>query len=711
MLSFSPLAVPLQTFAPPMVILDYRQTGVSDNYAEDIQLDLSLDENFLNFKFSVLELSETDEYQYNSTDFWFKYILEGYDQDTAMTGMDLTAQYRNLRPGRYKFWVARSLSPEHWDQDVPSISLKIRVHTPWYRSGLALGLYAAFLVLLIIVITAYRTTKLKKDKLRLEKEVARRTEELSEKNAQILEMERLKTQFFTDVSHEIRTPLTLISGPMEQLFNQEYRDPRIMRWLSLIRRNSQRLVHLVNQILDISRLDAGYMKLVIQESDVFTHTRLLAEEYLSLAESKDIKYVIDIPNKTLLSWYDREKLEKVITNLLSNAFKFTSAGGTVSCRLKIFNGAPELGNPWIRLLVADTGSGIPEQAKEKIFDRFYRGEENASRFSEGTGIGLAITKELVKIMHGEILMRSKIGEGSIFMVTFPTGYDHLKPEEYILKEPENLQDSETPLLAQGGLLPLEKQLENGDISILVIEDNKDLQSFLLENLATEFSVKGACNGEQGYTMAKTNLPDLVITDVMMPGEVDGMELCRRLKNNDATSHIPVIILTARATGKDKITGLKHGADDYIVKPFSIEELHVRIRNLLKQRERLRKKYSSMIGVDWEEIPVTTLDEKFLKKIMKIISENITDFNFNVSTLQEKMSMSREHIFRKLKALTGESPSSMIRIMRLKAAVSLLENGNTNIARVALQVGFSNPSYFSQCFKAQFGKSPSEFVLS
>lgn len=706
MLSFSPLAVPQYTFAPPVVILDYRQTGSTEN----IKLDLAHDENFLNFKFSPLELVRTNDYQYIGSAYWFKYFLEGWDLDTSITGMDMTAQYRNLRPGRYTFWAARSSSRDRWDQDAAAMSFAIRIQPPWYRSLLAIISAVALILLLTLTIIQVRTFRLRKAKKDLEKEVARRTEELKEKNTQILEMEGLKTRFFIDVSHEIRTPLSLISGPLEQLTNQEFRDPRIIRWLSLIRHNSQRLVQLVNQLLDISRLDAGYMKLIIEESDPCAHIKLLAEGYLSLAESKDIEYIIHIPDINISACYDKEKLVKVITNLLSNAFKFTSAGGTVTFRLKVYDGCSTEDDPKIRLLVADTGTGIPREMKDKIFERFFRGEEEPSHFTDGSGIGLALTRELVKIMHGEIRFRSRVGVGTVFMVTIPTGSSHLQAGEYIMKEQDDraYTDSSLPEKQKPGIV--NSHLKKSNISILVVEDNKDLQAFLLENLAAEFNVRGAYDGEQGYRMATSELPDLIITDVMMPGQLDGMELCRKIKTSEQTSHIPVVILTAKSTGRDKITGFEHGADDYIIKPFSIDELLVRTRNLLMQRERLRKKYSNMIGMDWEEIQVTTLDEKFLKKILEAISENLSDFNFNVSTLQEKMSMSREHIFRKLKALTGESPSSLIRVMRLKAAAALLESGNENITQVAMQVGFSNPSYFSHCFKAQYGQSPSAFIL-
>ena len=706
MLSFRPEAVPIQTFAPPMVIMDFRKLEAVLPASGEKQLDLSHRENFVKFKFSVLELYD-EEYGRIYPDYRFRYMMKGWDQDSATTGMDMTAQYQNLKPGRYTFGVARS--PANDNLEPMSLSLLIRIHPPWYRSGLALGFYVVFLALLISGITSFRTLRLRREKLRLEKEVARRTEELREKNAQIIEMQRLKTRFFTDISHEIRTPLSLIAGPLDQLINQEYRDPRIFRWLSLIRRNSLRLITLVNQLLDISRLDAGRMKLVLEKSDVIAHLRLFAGEFFSLAESNEIRYLVDIPDMSLNTFYDKEKLEKVCANLLSNAFKFTPSHGTVTFRLKILKDPPHSKNPRIRLIVADTGTGIPADMQSKVFDRFYRGEGESNRLYNGTGLGLSLTRELVRIMHGDIVFKSKLGEGTVFMVTLPSGWEHLGQEEYILKESDEREDGNAPP-EDNSLLPRTEIQKNSKISILVVEDNKDLQAFIMENLVTEFRVQGATNGRQGLSIAMAELPDLIITDVMMPGDMDGMELCNRLKNDERTSHIPVVMLTAKSTTRNKIEGLKLGADDYIIKPFSMDELQVRIGNLLKQRERLRKKYANLIEVDWEQISVTTLEDKFLRKVLGIISENMRDFNFNVGRLEEMMFMSREHIFRKLKALTGESPSSLIRVMRLKAAASLLERGEESITGVSMQVGFSNPSYFSQCFKAYYGRSPSEHVL-
>jgi signal transduction histidine kinase/DNA-binding response OmpR family regulator len=710
MVDFKPQTVPLETFGPPMVIFDFREIeGVQPN-SDNMQLNLSYKESTLKFKMGILGLNRANTFHFSFSKLGIKERIlgEGRVRDTLNFRSGLTFNFPDLTPGRHQARITYPFKQE--TSNTKEILVQVRIVPPWYRSGLAIGSYVLFLVLLSTLIAGLRTARLRKERILLRKEVDRNLEELRKKNAQILEMENLRTRFFTDVSHEIRTPLTLISGPLDQLIGQEYENPRVIQWLSTIRRNSRRLIQLVNQLLDISRLDAGKMKLILEESDVVGHLRMLAGEYFSLAESDEIRYVTEVPEESVLTFYDREKLEKVCNNLLSNAFKFTPSGGTVTFRLKILKSRQAGHNPQIRLLVVDTGSGIPGDKQEKIFDRFYRGEEESARFSTGTGIGLALTREMIQMMKGEIAVKSLVGVGTFFMVTLPTGFDHLKPEEYILKEDLEMKNAKI----QGDQKKNQKNniegIDEGDVTVLVVEDNDDLRNFLTENLASEFRVSGAINGDEGLDKAMEELPDLIVTDVMMPGGIDGIELCDRLKNDERTSHIPVIMLTAKSTSEDIISGLEQGADNYIVKPFNMDELMVRIKNLLIQRERLRKKYSRMIGWDWEEIGVTTLDELFLKKILGTISENISDFHFNVGELQKHMSMSREHMFRKLKALTGQSPSEMIRIMRLKLAASLLEKGEESITRISMQVGFSNPSYFSQCFREYYGQKPSDYKL-
>jgi DNA-binding response OmpR family regulator len=364
----------------------------------------------------------------------------------------------------------------------------------------------------------------------------------------------------------------------------------------------------------------------------------------------------------------------------------------------------------LRIIVADTGIGIPHGEQEKNFARFYRatGENNIN--TGGTGIGLSLTREMVNLLHGDIRVKSLVGKGTVFIVTLPLGKEHLNEKEYILKEQEPhipqeiVSEHPTTEAFYGG------ESTNQDLAILIVEDNDEVRSFIKENLQPKYKIIEAEDGLKGLALATSTIPDLIISDIMMPG-MDGKELCKKLKNDERTSHIPVIILTARATTHDKIEGLECGADDYIFKPFSIEEIEARICNLLEQRERLRKKYSGYIGLDWSEITVTSLDEQFLKKVTNTISEHLHDFKFDVEALKDKMAMSRSTLFKKLKALTGESPNSLIRIMRLKLAASMIEKNENTITEILMSVGFSNPSYFSRCFRAYFGQTPKAYQRS
>ncbi len=706
MISFHPEHMPLNRAIPPVVITGFRlhnkRVPISDTsllkqsitYTD--RLDLSHRENFLQFEFAALDYTNPEKNQY-------KYFMEGIDGDTVHAGTNRMAEYRDMRPGKYTFWVSGSNNDGVWNPD--GISLAIIIHPPWYHTAAARSGYFLVAILIIIAYVRLRTEKLKKEKLILESKVEERTQQLRRKNEQILEMESLKTRFFTDVSHEIRTPLSLISGPLDSLIDRGDSDPKSVQWLNMIRRNSNRLLQLVNQLLDISRLDSGHMKLVLEESDLVSHLRMLTGEYSSLAESRKVSFLVEVPEGGLTTWYDREKVEKIATNLLSNAFKFTPEMGKVICRIKILDGTGKGFGPWLRFLVADTGPGILPEQQVRIFDRFYRAEGAHDESAGGTGIGLSLTRELIRLMKGDITLKSSKGKGTVFMVTIPLGREHLDEKEYILKEAEKrIKDS---ALSNSEKIWADDESAGQSLEVLVVEDNEDLRTFIRENLSSEYRILEAEDGIKGLELARENIPDLIISDVMMPG-MNGMELCRELKKNQLTSHIPVIMLTAKTTSKDKMEGLELGADDYIFKPFKIDELTVRIRNILEQRERLKKKYSGLIELDWGEMSVTTLEEQFLKKATGIIADHLHDFDFDVTALHERMAMSRNHLYRKMMALTGESPSSLIRIMRLKKSALLIERSGDGITEISMNVGFSNPSYFAQCFREYFGKTPREY---
>lgn len=705
MLSFRPLTVPLNAFAPPVILLDFRHMNDAVLPLSKNSLILSTREAHPKFKFAVLEFAHTCMLQYTSRDYQFRYFLNGIDRDTFITGADMTAEYQNLKAGHYSFWVTHSLPDGNWSPN--GIDMEIVVRTPWYISKIAIGAYVLLLGLVLTGFIRFRTRRLKREKMLLEREVAGQFRELQEKNKQLVEMERLRTRFFTDISHEIRTPLSLIVAPLDDLTRQDYPDPRIQYWLALIKRNSQRLLGMVNQLLDISRLEAGHMKMVLDRSDIIRYVKMVAQEFQSLADVKGIKYIIEIPDGELEVYFDRDKLESVITNLLSNAFRFTPPAGIVTCRVKLM-GDPGKASPRMRVIVADTGPGVPAMEREKIFERFFRGNAGEREVQGGTGIGLALTRELVQIMRGEVLLKSLEGQGSVFIVTLPLGMEHLEESDYVLKDPESptpkKQTQETEVETVGSALSADK---GGQTSILLVEDNGELRAFMVESLKNEYQVIEASDGRLGLDAVRSELPDLVISDVMMPG-MDGMELCEKIKQDELTSHIPVILLTAKATSQDRMIGFRMGADDYIFKPFRDDELSARIRNLLEQRKRLRKKYSGMVGMDWNEITINNPDEKFLKKVLGIISDHLLDPDFNVGRLQEEVAISREQLYRKLMAICGEAPSALIRKLRLKTAATLLKEGKKSITEISLHVGFSNPSHFARSFKKEYGVIPHEY---
>jgi len=708
-LKISPEFLKPNEFIPPVILTELRVSGELVYPGEDSPLEKSIlftdrvelkhDKNFFRIDFASLNYTAAHKNRY-------RYILEGVDPDTVEAGHKSYAEYTDLAPGKYSFWVTGSNNTGVWNKEGTSVF--IWVHPPWYKTQAALIIYVVFFLSLIYAYLWFRTAKFRRDKLHLEKQVSERTSELRKKNEQIVEMERLKTGFFNNVSHEIRTPLSLITGPLDNLIKQDHPDPKTGTWLSMIGRNSERLHQLVNQLLDISKLDSGKMKLVLKEGDVMRHIRMLVNEYYSLAESRNVSYVIDVAEKEQLVWYDREKVEKIITNLLSNAFKFTPEFGIITCRVKLLTDQKKgSGYQNLRIIVADTGPGIPLAEREKIFERFYQAERDLYEDSGGTGIGLSLTQELIKLMHGEVKLKSLEGLGAVFIVTIPLGKEHLQKDEYILKEAEiNLKREKVITLHEPKKSGIEEEADQ-DIEILVIEDNEDLRTFINVNFSSSYRLLQADDGIRGLNLALAKTPDLIISDVMMPG-IDGMELCQKLKNDERTSHIPVILLTAKSTREDKIEGLEMGADDYIFKPFSIEELSARICNLLEQRERLRKKYSSFLDLGLDAMTVSSLDEKFLKKAIRIIEEKLPDFDFDVSVLQDKMAMSRSQLFRKMKALTGESPVHLIRLMRLRLAASLIEKGEDSITDILMSVGFTNPSYFARCFKEKFGVTPRAF---
>jgi DNA-binding response OmpR family regulator/nitrogen-specific signal transduction histidine kinase len=530
------------------------------------------------------------------------------------------------------------------------------------------------------------------------------------------EVDNMKSTFFANISHEFRTPLTLIFGPAKDIIG-ETSESKTKQNAGIIKRNADRLYGLVNQLLDLSKLEAGRMTLETSEQNIIPLLKGLVLSFTSLAERKKITLLFNTIEDNLNAYIDTEKIEKIITNLLSNAFKFTPDGGTIIINVTttshntspLDKGGKQGGS--VEINIRDTGIGIPTERIDKIFDRFYQVDSSHTRESEGTGIGLALTKELVELHKGKIKVESKEGKGTTFTVLLPLGKEHLKPDEIVekdLKEDAALIFEKTELIPEtenrnektgiDSLLDTEKPL------LLIVEDNSDVRNYIISHLAEDYRIEEAIDGEDGYNKSIEQIPDLIVSDVMMP-KMDGFELCEKVKTDERTSHIPIIMLTAKATSKDKIEGYETGADDYIMKPFDAAELKVRIKNLIGIRRKLQKKFSS----DGFNIPkeLNMMDEQFMKRVLRVINEHISEEEFSIEELGKEAAMSRWQIYKKINALTGKSPSLFLRSVRLVKAKKMIKENKGTISEIAYSVGFSSPAYFSKCFSIEFGFPPSE----
>lgn len=652
---------------------------------DSAHLDLSHDQDVIEFEFAALDIDAPQLVEY-------RYKLEGFEKEWIEPKGRRFVRYPGLRPGEYVFRVRAVSSRGEWPDQ--NIAFTLNIAPPWWQSRWAYGGY--IFVFIILVVMGYR---LRMAQIRLKQQV-----EMERFQAEHLaEVDRLKSEFFSNISHEFRTPLTLILGPVEQAFAAT-QESSTREKLHLIRENARRLYTLVNQLLDFSRLESGTMKLRVARHDVVRFLGRVVLSFESWAERKNITLEFHSEIESAAGFFDSDKLEKIVNNLASNALKFTPEGGTVTCRCEAEGRSTPI---LITFTVSDTGPGISAEHLSRIFDRFYRADETHA--SEGSGIGLALTKELVKLHHGTIAVESTPGKGSVFTVTLPIDEGSYKPEE--IAEPpvgfEKLDLSEARVSADGSrtVRPQEPPKEGKPI-ILVVEDNADLRAYIREFLQSDYAVQEGGDGKEGLERALDIVPDLVISDVMMPG-MDGMELCRALRQDVRTSHVPVILLTARAGTDSKIEGLDIGADDYVTKPFDAKELLARVRNLIELRRQLRKKFSAGVALKPGEVTVTSLDDALLKKVMSTVERCMGDESFGVEELARDVAISRRHLDRKLLGLTNFSTSELIRYMRLRRAHELLTKNAGTVAQIAFEVGFGSPSYFSSCFQEQFGCLPSE----
>ncbi|HDS07490.1 MAG TPA: response regulator, partial [Bacteroides sp.] len=603
----------------------YSDAAPFFNYPIDLELPHNL--NHLTFKYSAIYWTAPGSVR-------FQYILQGLEDDWSMMTSDNQADYRNISPGSYVFKV-RAFGRDGKVSN--QVEYPFRIRRPWWFRWWAFTLYGISVVLLMWYIVLFILSRERiKAGMKLKQVEVEKMQEL----------DQMKSRFFANISHEFRTPLTLILGPVENMLRRKDKeDASHKEELGIIHRNARRLQQLINQLLDISKLETGKVRLEVSEGNLSEFIRRIVLSFLSLAESRSINYIYDLPETPPQVYFDRDKVEKIITNLLSNAFKFTPAGGKIRIRMKYEPGVPEMSGGsetpgYAVISVSDTGKGIPGDQLERIFDRFYQVSSSDSRLYEGTGIGLSLTRELVDICRGEIRVESEPGKGSVFTVTLPVSGEKFHEDEIVEPademqkvdeiEPEVITEAITGEIEPGKDHPAETRSEKQ--VILVVEDNADLRKYISSNLEDQYRLKEAENGLTGLEAAIETIPDLIITDLMMP-EMDGIELCNRIRKDQRINHIPVVMLTAKADKASKLEGLETGADDYLVKPFDVDELRVRVKNLIQQRKSLRKKYQDEFV---ESDPFTTkihgLENEFLSKVVDCIQKHMEEHEFGVEQL-------------------------------------------------------------------------------
>ena len=626
----------------------------------------------------------------------YQYILEGFDKQWILAGKESTVDYRNLPQGNYSFKL-RAKSPDGvWSEP---ISYSFKVLPPWWLTWWAILSYVMGFLLILSRIRQYEMNRiLLRNQLKLEKV----------KSDSLQNLDQMKSQFYTNISHEFRTPLTLILGQIESVMTSVI-DNKEKGKLQVANRNARRLLKLINELLDLSKLEAGGMELYAESNNIVSFLKNLFFSFESMAAQKKIAFIFESVSDTITVFFDTDKMEKIFYNLISNALKFTPDNGEI----EIVVGFAEEGS--IEIVVKDSGCGIPEDKLENIFDRFYQVDGSNTREHEGTGIGLALAKELILLHKGNIRVNSKAGLGSEFIVTLPcenAGQIQIPVSETILQEVkfDGLSTPFDDIKPMDSSVEVSQGSENDRKIILIVEDNQDVRTYVREQVEGEYHTVEANHGQMGLRLAQENMPDLIITDVMMP-KMDGYQFCNAIRLDEKTSHIPVIMLTAKGGLEDKIVGLESGVDAYLTKPFSAKELKATVRNLLNQRIQLRKRFSKSIVIKPSEVSVVSADQAFMEKVIQTIESNFSDEQLSVEMLAENVNMSVTQLNRKLNALIDQPPGQMIRAFRLQRAADLLKQKAGTVSEISYKVGFTDNAYFSRAFKKQFACSPSEYADS
>jgi len=621
----------------------------------------------------------------------YAYKMMGFDEDWNYVGSQRSAPYSNLREGKYTFLLKAAVGNSAWSAVK---SVQVTVLPPWYRTWWAYLLYGTVFLGTLI---ALRQNILTRERLQANIRIKQLETEA------IKELDDAKTSFFTNISHEFRTPLTLILTPLDKLIVEPSFGPQIQHQFQTIQRNGQRLLRLVNQLLDLSKLESQSLTPDITLNDIVSFVERIVHYFDELAENKRINLVFKTNFELFDSYFDPDIVEKVIYNLLSNALKFTAPGHEVRVTMHI-----DAKTKWMKLTVADTGIGISEEAQKHIFERFYQVNGQHTQKKSGSGIGLALTRELVELHQGTISVESVENAGTTFTVLLPIDASAFPPEWHTASSDSAANEATQPFLPVAALEGTNSVTNKSLPILLVVEDNDELRQYLKENFSTAYHVLTAANGQQAISLAQKHIPDLILSDWLMP-EMDGTELCSAIRTNEKTSHIPFLLLTSRSANQSQIHAFDSGIDDYMTKPFHLSILETKVKSLILNRQLLREKWSKRVLASPADIQLPPMEEQFIKKAVSIIEAHIDDANFDSEQLEEAMNLSRMQFYRKLKGILNLSGTEFIRQVRLKRALQLLESGHFNVSEVAWQVGFNDPAYFSRCFKKEFGKAPQEFI--
>ncbi|MBN2596839.1 two-component regulator propeller domain-containing protein [Labilibaculum sp.] len=757
-----PVFTEFSVFNRPVEIGQEYHSNVilNKSISETNSIELSYKDAVFSIEFSALDYFLPEKIKYS-------YQMEGVDKDWVnVPSSRRFANYTNLSGGEYKFMVKASNSDGMWSDKIAE--LKIKVHPPFWQTMWFQFTLLIAIVLIIISYIQYRTRFLKEQKRKLENQVLERTEKIEEQkdklrhqaehlqqtnqeladrqlliggqkleleiqnkkiaqqrdkmielNKEVKQVNQLRLRFFTNISHEFRTPLTLIIDPLEQLMKKLNDDQNTISTLKIIDRNAKRLLHLINRLIYFRQIENEKMDLLVSKGNLNEFLHDIFESFENLAQHMQMKYHFEAQQTNSETWFDAEKLENIFYNLLSNAFKYTPENGEITMKVKfVENDADNIfPAPYAYIEVTDNGKGIAKEHLPFIFERFYHVESERELDKNNSGIGLALTSEIIKILHGKIQVQSEIKKGSCFQVYLPYTTDRYNEKDL----DRNNTQAEVKLKARVDTLVHNMVNPESNLGyentgkqdkskplVLIVEDNFDLRTFLMQTLKEDYRILGAENGNIGFKMAKKHSPDLVISDVMMP-VLSGIELCKCMKKEIQTSHIPIILLTAKNMVENWVEGLETGADDYISKPFNLQLLQIRMKNLIESRMKLKRMFNSSQNISAENITSNPVDEEFINKVYRILEKNYTNPDFTINQFASEMFVSSSLLYKKLKAITDLNITNFINAFKLKKAMELIQENKLPISDIAFAVGFNDPKYFSRVFRKHYGMSPSDFT--